>query len=190
MPSLLSLRVRGALAAATVCALLAVSPASFAELVDPDAPSVLLNSSQVPGVVEKLIGRRDYKGALDLIEEGLKANPHSAQLRFQRCVTYERMGDRERAKNAFEQFIRTYPEIPEPYNNLAGLYAADGSLVRAEELLVKAVALRPNFALAYTNLGNLYLAKAKNAYDTAIRTGGNKESLKARIESIDRILAP
>ena len=85
--------------------------------------------------------------------------------------------------------IRTYPEIPEPYNNLAGIYSREGNLTRAEELLVKALALRPNFALAHMNLGNLYLAKAKNAYNSAIKTGGNKEKLNANIRAIDKLLA-
>ena len=134
-------------------------------------------------------GAADYQKALNLIAEGLKANPHSAQLRFQRCVVYERMGDRQKAKDGFERMIRTYPEIPEPYNNLAGIYSREGNLTRAEELLVKALALRPNFALAHMNLGNLYLAKAKNAYNSAIKTGGNKEKLNANIRAIDKLLA-
>lgn len=185
MPNL----IRPALAALGCAAMLAVAFPAAADLVDPDAPSVLLNNAQVPAVVDKLIGRRDYDAALALIAEGLKANPHSAELRFQRCVVYERMGDRERAKNALEQFIRTYPEIPEPYNNLAGIYSREGNLTRAEDLLVQAVALRPDFALAHTNLGNLYLAKAKNAYNTAIKTGGDKQKLKNRVEAVDKILA-
>ena len=175
--------------AALACAALFVLPAAHAELVDPDAPAVLLNNSQVPAVMDKLIARRDYQGALRLIDEGLAANPHSAELRFQRCVTYERMGDRQKAIGAYEQFIRTYPEIPEAYNNLAGLYSREGNLERAQELLIKALALRPDFALAHTNLGNLYLAKAKNAYNSAIRTGGDKNKLTARIRSVDAILA-
>ena len=94
----------------------AVTLPANAALVDPDAPSVLLNNGQVPGVVDKLINRGDYADALKLIADGLKANPHSAQLRFQRCVVYERMGDRAKAIDGFEQFIRTYPEIPEAYS--------------------------------------------------------------------------
>lgn len=180
--------VRPALVAAGCALVAAATLPACAALVDPDAPSVLLNNGQVPGVVDKLINRGDYNDALKLIAEGLKSNPHSAQLRFQRCVVYERMGDRDKAINGLEQFIRTYPEIPEAYNNLAGLYSRNGNLVRAEELLVKAVALRPGFALAHMNLGNLYLAKAKNAYNTAIKMGGNKEKLNANIELLNKLL--
>ncbi len=180
--------IRPALAVAGCALVAAVTLPANAALVDPDAPSVLLNNGQVPGVVDKLINRGDYADALKLIADGLKANPHSAQLRFQRCVVYERMGDRARAIDGFEQFIRTYPEIPEAYNNLAGLYSRNGNLVRAEELLIKAVALRPGFALAHMNLGNLYLAKAKNAYNTAIKTGGNKEKLNANIQMLNKLL--
>lgn len=180
---------RPILAAASCVLLLAAVPAAHADLVDPDAPSVLLSNDQVPNVVDKLIGRQDYQGALKLIAEGLKANPHSAQLRFQRAVVFERMGNRQKAITHLEQFIRMYPEIPEAYNNLAGLYSREGNLERAQELLVKAVALRPGFALAYANLGNLYLAKAKEAYNAAIQNGGNKQKLNTQIQAIDRILS-
>ena len=180
--------VRPALVAAGCALVAAATLPACAARVDPDAPSVLLNNGQVPGVGDKLINRGDYNDALKLIAEGLKSIPLSAQLRFQRCVVYERMGDRDKAINGFEQFIRTYPEIPEAYNNLAGLYSRNGNLVRAEELLVKAVALRPGFAVAHMNLGNLYLAKAKNAYNTAIKTGGNKEKLNANIKLLNKLL--
>ena len=118
---------------------------------------------------------------LELELEDERANPKYGILTVK--------GDRQKAKDGFERMIRTYPEIPEPYNNLAGIYSREGNLTRAEELLVKALALRPNFALAHMNLGNLYLAKAKNAYNSAIKTGGNKEKLNANIRAIDKLLA-
>ena len=179
--------VRPMLAAAAYAGLLAGTVLAYP--VDPDQPAVILNNAEVPGVVDKLIVRRDYSGALRLIDEGLKANPHAAQLRFQRCVTYERMSDRAGAQRCLEQFILTYPEIPEPYNNLAGTYSRDGRLDEAEQLLVKAIALRPDFSLAHANLGNLYLARAKNAYKSAISTGGGNQTLKAKVEAIDNLLA-
>ena len=104
--------IRPALAVAGCALVAAVTLPANAALVDPDAPSVLLNNGQVPGVVDKLINRGDYADALKLIADGLKANPHSAQLRFQRCVVYERMGDRAKAIDGFEQFIRTTQKSP------------------------------------------------------------------------------
>ena len=35
----------------------------------------------------------------------------------------------------FEQLTEDFPELPEPYNNLAVLYAADGQLDRARAAL-------------------------------------------------------
>ena len=115
--------IRPALAVAGCALVAAVTLPANAALVDPDAPSVLLNNGQVPGVVDKLINRGDYADALKLIADGLKANPHSAQLRFQRCVVYERMGDRAKAIDGFEEvkpmvFAGVYPIEAEDFEDL------------------------------------------------------------------------
>jgi Flp pilus assembly protein TadD len=99
--------VRPALVAAGCALVAAATLPACAALVDPDAPSVLLDNGQVPGVVDKLINRGDYNDALKLIAEGLKSNPHSAQLRFQRCVVYERMGDRDKANSSSAPILKS-----------------------------------------------------------------------------------
>ncbi|MCF0253625.1 MAG: FAD:protein FMN transferase [Duodenibacillus sp.] len=91
----------------------------------------------LPNQVERLLVEKRYDEALKVAEDGLKANGMSVQLRFQRAVVLERMGRAEDAIAAFEEIIRTYPEIPEPYNNLAAIYSQQGKLDRAEELLKK-----------------------------------------------------
>ena len=69
--------VRPALVAAGCALVAAATLPACAALVDPDAPSVLLNNGQVPGVVDKLINRGDYNDALKLIAEGLKSDRKS-----------------------------------------------------------------------------------------------------------------
>ena len=41
----------------------------------------------------------------------------------------------DEAKRVFEQLIREYPEIADSYNNLAVIYAGEGNLGRAQDLL-------------------------------------------------------
>ncbi len=165
-----------------------VQAESAVKVYDPDEPRRIIAISEYPNLVDKLIARKNFTLAETVIEEGLKSNPLSAQLRFQRCVLFEKKGDTEQAIKLLEDFIDRYPEIPEPHNNLAALYSAQGNLDRAEELLKRALALRPNFALAYDNLGNLYLARAKNAYGSALQYAPNAKSVRAKLNNVQSIL--
>lgn len=171
-----------------VSGLLLFSTAGFAAS-EMEELAATMQNSDFSVQVERLLRNGRAPQALELAEIGIKRNPRNAQLVFQKAVALETMERTEEAAKVLRSLIADYPEIPEPYNNLAGIYSREGNLTRAEELLVKALALRPNFALAHTNLGNLYLAKAKNAYSSAIKTGGNKEKLNANIRAIDKLLA-
>lgn len=156
--------------------------------VDPDDPSRIVPINEYPAMVEKFMAKRDWRRAQEFIDKGLAINPLSVQLRFQRCVLLEARGDKEGARKELEGFIGRYPEIPEPYNNLAAIYSSMGNLDRAEELLKRSLALRPNFALAHTNLGNLYLARARNSFLNAQQYGARTPAVQAKIESLDRLL--
>ena len=177
--------------ACAVTALFLCAPAAQAASIkayDPDNPSRIVPINEYPELVDKLIVRKNFDLAQTVIEEGLKQNPLSVQLRFQRCVLFERMGQKDRARELLEDFITRYPEIPEPYNNLAAIYSSVGNLDRAEELLKKCLALRPNFALAHANLGNLYLARSKNAFATSLQLAPQNASIRKKIQELDKLL--
>lgn len=182
---------RGTLYAAVTAALSAsilfAAPAE-AVIVDPDEPSKIVAADQYPALVDKLIARGDYAEALAVIDEALAKNPLSVQLRFQRCVAYEKKGDAARAVKLYEDFITRYPEIPEPYNNLAAILAAQGNLDRAQSLVERSLALRPSFALAYDNLGQIYLAKARNAFDSALANAPGNRTIEKKLRAVDAIL--
>ena len=73
--------------------------------------------------------------------------------------------------------------MPEPYNNLAVIYASEGRLDNARAALEQAIVAAPNYATAYENLGDIYLQMAADAYqrasklDPANRQAGAKLSL-------------
>jgi len=47
------------------------------------------------------------------------------------------------------------PELPEPYNNLAVLYAARGDHDGARDALLRAISTHPSYATAHENLGDI-----------------------------------
>lgn len=105
--------------------------------------------------------------ALAAIDEALAKAPRDPQLRFLKGVI---LADRKRVESAQEVFLaltQEFPELPEPHNNLAALYAAQGRLDEARAALENAIRALPTYALAHENLGDVHLRIAARSYDRA-----------------------
>jgi Flp pilus assembly protein TadD len=63
--------------------------------------------------------------------------------------------------------IESFPDLPEPYNNLAVLQAAAGQLDRARALLEIALRMDPSYRTAHENLGDVFVRLAQRAYEAA-----------------------
>lgn len=94
----------------------------------------------------------------------------------------------EEAAKVLRSLIADYPEIPEPYNNLAVIEAGLGNLEASVALLQKALVINPEFALARKNLGDVYLALAVENYQAAQPALPNNRVLAQRLRSLERIL--
>ena len=163
----------------------ALVPTTYAA-VDLDNPSVKLSPDQIPSAVERLIREKKFDMALEYINEGLAQNPISAQLKFQKSVLYEAEGRPDLAQQELESFIKTFPEVPEAYNNLARYASNRGEYKRAEELLTQALALRPSYTTARENLANVYLAEAAQALKVAAK-GGSRSAVR-RLTALEELL--
>ncbi|MCP5267309.1 MAG: tetratricopeptide repeat protein [Burkholderiaceae bacterium] len=93
--------------------------------------------------------------------------PRDAQLRFLHALALAQNRRDTEAEAAFEALTRDFPELAEPHNNLAALYAARGDLDRAQASLQRALQARPDYSLANENLGDVYLRMAIRAYQRA-----------------------
>jgi tetratricopeptide (TPR) repeat protein len=81
----------------------------------------------------------------------------------------------------FESLMRDFPELPEPYNNLAVLLAAQGRYEQARTLLQQAIDAQPNYVTAYENLGDLHIALAADAYQRGAKLAPNDASLARKL---------
>ena len=108
---------------------------------------------------------------------------------FSRTVALERLGRTEEAAKALRSLIAEYPEIPEPYNNLAVIEAGMGSLEEAVKLLDRALLLNPNFATAQKNRGDVYLALALESYEAAAPSLSSNTELQQRLKTLRRLTA-
>jgi Flp pilus assembly protein TadD len=119
------------------------------------------------GEVHRLHYAGQTAAALQKADEFLATKPNDAQMRFLKGVM---LADAQRSAEAiavFQKLIDDYPDLAEPYNNLAALYAAAGDYGRARVTLEQALRTNPNYATAHENLGDVYAALASQAYARA-----------------------
>jgi len=119
--------------------------------------------------VQRLIKQGQYSQALEKVDAYLSNKPKDAQGRFLKGVIYTEMNKPVEAISVFTKLTEDYPELPEPYNNLAVLYAQQKQYDKARTALEMAIRTHPSYAIAYENLGDVYAKLASQAYDKALQ---------------------
>jgi tetratricopeptide (TPR) repeat protein len=107
--------------------------------------------------------------ALDRVNTFIAANPKNAQGLFLKGVLLAEQGRRDEAIKVFTDVTEKFPNLPEPYNNLAVLYADQGQFDKARKALETAIKTHPSYATAHENLGDIYARMASEAYDKALQ---------------------
>lgn len=107
--------------------------------------------------------------ALDRVNTFIAANPKNAQGLFMKGVLLAEQGRRDEAIKVFTEVTEKFPNLPEPYNNLAVLYADQGQFDKARKALETAIKTHPSYATAHENLGDIYARMASEAYDKALQ---------------------
>ncbi len=105
--------------------------------------------------------------AVELVEQALTRTPDDLQLRFTLGVMSMELGERAKALSIFTRLTQDFPDLADPYNNLAVLHAAAGELDEAKTALEQALRLQPEHAQAQENLGDVLTRLALRAYQRA-----------------------
>lgn len=142
------------------------------------------------GEIQRLQANGQTAAALQRTERALAAKPKDAQLRFMQGVLLAESHRDAEAIAQFEQLTQQYPELAEPYNNLAALYAAGGDYERAKASLEQALRANPGLATAQENLGDVHAMLASRAYARALQMDPNNPALPAKLATIRQMLAP
>jgi Flp pilus assembly protein TadD len=117
--------------------------------------------------VHRLHSAGQTAAALALADKYLATKPNDAQMRFLKGVILAESQRSAEAISIFQKLVDDYPDLAEPYNNLAALYAAGGDYTRARTTLEQAVRANPSYATAHENLGDVYAALASQSYARA-----------------------
>lgn len=131
--------------------------------------------------VSKLLRTGQLAEALKQADAFLARNPRDAQMRFLKGVILTEQNKQPEAIAIFSKLTEDYPDLPEPYNNLAVLYAASGQYDKARGALENAIRTNPSYATAYENLGDVHAKLASQAYDKALQLDSGNNAAKAKL---------
>jgi tetratricopeptide (TPR) repeat protein len=187
----------GALACLLACALggpfsLAASAAraqgpSPAAISAPEPQRATVSVPYDAAIAAYRAGRPDE--ALGVAERALDADPRNPQLRFLRGVVLAERGSADDAIAAFTSLAEDFPELAEPYNNLAVLHAQRGDWEAARQALEQSIRAVPGYALAHENLGDVHLQLAARAFERAGRLDAGNASARSKLGLVRELVA-
>ncbi len=162
----------------------------LARALDVLAPSVdtsmPLSAGEISKRISSLIAQGRHDDALQAIENRLKQRESNGetgtdvQLLFLKARALSAAGRHNEAIRIYQDMTTYYPELPEPWNNLAAEYIAQDKLDMALEALKMALTADPSYALARNNMGEVQLMLANDAYRKAASEGVQKAAQRAQ----------
>jgi predicted Zn-dependent protease len=151
-----------------------------------------LSPSEVTTRIEGLIRADRLPEALAEVEKRLvieanRATPGTdVQLMFMQARLFTEMNRLSEAEAIYQRMTMRFPELPEPWNNLAALYVRRGELDQARRALEQAIMINPKYAVAQANLGDVQMSLALRAYQRAAAAGVT--GLNPKIRSVKTLI--
>jgi tetratricopeptide (TPR) repeat protein len=171
-------------------------PVAVAQQTPPPPPtSATLAPLRTPGLTPeladaaRLISEGQYVSALARIDAVLATDAKNPQARFLKGVVHADRAETDAAIATFEALNQDYPELPEPYNNLAVIWARQGEYDKARKALELALLTRPDYAIAHENLGDIYARLAGAEYDRAIALDRTNKSAQGKLVLVRELFA-
>ena len=139
--------------------------------------------------IEALISGGKLDQALSLTEKQLAGDPANVNYLFLKGLILTRQNKMDDAQDIFQRLTKEHPELPEPYNNLAVIYAAQGDFTNARNSLERAINTHPSYATAHENLGDIYAKMASNAYNHALEIDSGNAAAREKLALINDLFS-
>ncbi len=139
--------------------------------------------------ISKLVKQGQHARALEQVDKYLAIKPKDAQGRFLKGIVLTEMNKPNEAVAVFTKLTEDYPELPEPYNNLAVIYAQQKQYDKAKQALEMAIRTHPSYATAHENLGDIYARLASQAYDKALQIDSSNSSAQNKLALIRDLMS-
>lgn len=140
------------------------------------------------GDASRLFKAGESAQALEEVNRHLAGNPQDPQGRFLKGIILSGLNRQDEAIAVFRKLTEDHPELPEPYNNLAVIYAQQKQYEKAKEALEKAIRTHPAYATAHENLGDIYTRLASQAYGKALQFDSANASAQTKLAMINDLV--
>jgi len=140
--------------------------------------------------VSQLVRAGKLPEALSKADQYLATKPRDPQMRFLKGVIQRDTGKTTDAISTFTRLTEDFPELPEPYNNLAVLYAGQSQFDKARTALEMAIRTNPSYATAHENLGDVYAKLASQAYNKALQLDSSNAGVPPKLALIRELFSP
>jgi tetratricopeptide (TPR) repeat protein len=137
-----------------------------------------------------LIAEKKYPEAIEVLDKLHTQRPREPQARFLKGLALADSGKTDEAIATFQAVLGDYPELPEPHNNLAVLYAQKGQYGLARDELEAAISAAPDYVVAYENLGDIYARLAALNYEKAAARDARNRTAPAKLKLVREVLSP
>jgi len=137
-----------------------------------------------------LIAEKKYSEAIAILDKLTAERPREPQARFLKGLALADSGRTDAAIVIFQAVLGDFPELPEPHNNLAVLYAQKGEYGLARDELEAAISAAPDYVVAYENLGDIYARLAALNYEKAVARDARNKSAPVKLKLVREVLAP
>ena len=138
----------------------------------------------------KLYQQNRFDAALTKVNGVLAQTPKDAQGRFLKGLIFTEQKKIADAIQIFTSLTEDFPELPEPYNNLAVLYAGQGNYDKAKAALELAIHTHPSYGTAYENLGDIYAQLARRSYDKALQLDKSNATAQSKLAMVKELFQP
>ena len=138
--------------------------------------------------VNALVQSGQWQPAQVLAESRLKTTPNDPQMRLLLSHIQTGQGQTQAAMDTLRALTLSFPELPEPHNNLAALLARANRHEEALLSLQAAIQARPDYALALENMGDLYVTLAARAYGQALNLSPQIKRLQTKQANTQQVL--
>ena len=138
--------------------------------------------------ISRMMRQGQLPQSLERVDKFLAGKPRDAQGRFLKGLILTEMNRSAEAIQVFAKLSEDYPELPEPYNNLAVLYASQGQYEKARIALESSIRTHPSYATAHENLGDIYAKLASQAYDKALQLDSSNTGAKTKLAMIGELI--
>lgn len=147
--------------------------------------SIPLTPSQITDRITAMLNQGQNQEALNVIEKRMaqlqsqQTIGNDVQLMFLHGRALAALNRHNEAIDVYRKMTTLYPELPEPWNNLAAEYVKQGKLDMAQDAIQMALTANPQYPAGKANLGQIQLMQARQSFDSAAQLGVGDARTKA-----------